>query len=45
LYFARQTGTSGGEIRHNEIRSNSSLVLTKTNFKTNEKKELEENED
>ena len=25
LFFAKQTGTSGGEIRHEEIRANSSL--------------------
>jgi 4-hydroxybenzoate polyprenyltransferase len=26
LYFAQQTGTSGGEIRHSEIRSGTSII-------------------
>lgn len=27
LYFAKQTGTTGGEIRHSEIRSESSMLV------------------
>ena len=35
LYFAKQTGTSGGEIRHSEIREN--VVIDSKNLESIEK--------
>jgi hypothetical protein len=37
IYYAAQTGTTGGEIRHTEIRTNT--VTKATSAETNEKEE------
>jgi uncharacterized membrane protein len=36
LFFAKQTGTSGGEIRHTEIRTDTTANLGKTNQNQND---------
>ena len=43
LYFGAKTGTSGGEIRHTEIRTISSKDLNKSN--NNSSEQTEENDD
>jgi uncharacterized membrane protein len=42
VFFAQQTGTTGGEVRHTEIRTDSTAVISNTGKNSSEKEQEKE---